>query len=677
MSTDQHRSIKAYFHHGVIVSRQTGEELICNCVLCDKENHLYINQTNGKFSCKHCGKAGALPQFLAEIFPRYAQAFLNDPNAQRQLVDDRGIRKSTFRRWNVGLHGDCYTIPVETPQGVTDLRWYQLGKKEKACPGADLGLAGSAALPDPNRQKEPVYILEGAWDAMVMDEILHLMKLEGIVLEMPGAEVFKREWVSMFQGRDAVCLLDHDDAGRRGSERIQQLLSGTVKKIQFLRWPELKSFHTGFDVRDLYTRYDYDPAKTLKFIQKYLGTDPPGHSGARATTKSLVGAELNGIGLPAEDVVKEYRKWLHMPDVESIDVVFGAVFANRLQGDPLWLFLVAPPGASKSALLMALDSAPLIMTTSSLTPHALISGSHGQGGVDPSLLPQLDGQVLVVKDFTTLLGMNEMQRDEIFATLRDAYDGKSEKVFGNGVRRKYKSHFGLIAGVTPAVQLLASVHSALGERFLRYRIRYMSEASVARETIGKAISAIGMEEKMQQAMSETAAACLNRAVPSDQTPRLSQGILDQIIGLARWVGLLRGTVEHDRYSGILMYKPSSEVGTRLGKQLAKLAYGIALFHREPEVTPEIYQTLTRVARETCPDRAEALVRTLFLKGAMEAKDVARITRLPQGTCSHVLEDLRLLRVVGKGETGTWDLQPSLRRLMEPLNLYEKEKEWLR
>ena len=50
------------------------------------------------------------------------------------------------------------------------------------------------------------------------------------------------------------------------------------------------------------------------------------------------------------------------------------------------------------------------LVVSNLTPAAMISGYVDPNGPDPSLLPQLDGKCLVVKDFTTILAMNPMQR---------------------------------------------------------------------------------------------------------------------------------------------------------------------------------------------------------------------------------------------------------------------------
>jgi hypothetical protein len=149
------------------------------------------------------------------------------------------------------------------------------------------------------------------------------------------------------------------------------------------------------------------------------------------------------ITLP--ELYSEYQKWLHMPSLDALKIMYGGALANVLTGDPVWLFLVAPPGGMKSELLMSLSGSQRVHALTALTPHTLISGAQYGGGSkgDPSLLPQLNNKIVIIKDFTTLLTMHYTQRDEIFGTLRDAYDGSTEKVFGNGVKRSYIVRFGL------------------------------------------------------------------------------------------------------------------------------------------------------------------------------------------------------------------------------------------
>ena len=50
-------------------------------------------------------------------------------------------------------------------------------------------------------------------------------------------------------------------------------------------------------------------------------------------------------------VLKTFEKWLYLPDDSMLKVLLGAVAANLMPGDPLWLLLVGPTGSGKTELL--------------------------------------------------------------------------------------------------------------------------------------------------------------------------------------------------------------------------------------------------------------------------------------------------------------------------------------
>ena len=64
-----------------------------------------------------------------------------------------------------------------------------------------------------------------------------------------------------------------------------------------------------------------------------------------------------------------------------------------LPGDPVWLFIIAPAGSSKTELLRSFTG-NLIFSLSTITPQTLISGL--KGVKDADLLPKLDGKVLII-----------------------------------------------------------------------------------------------------------------------------------------------------------------------------------------------------------------------------------------------------------------------------------------
>ena len=116
-----------------------------------------------------------------------------------------------------------------------------------------------------------------------------------------------------------------------------------------------------------------------------------------------IGDSVAPLTLTAAKAV--FAKWIRLDDWTILDVVLGTVMVHRIEGDPLWLFIVGPPGAIKTEILRTVSPHQAIYPLSTLSPNAMISG-YVTDGPDPSLLPRLDGKVLIVKDFTTILQMH-------------------------------------------------------------------------------------------------------------------------------------------------------------------------------------------------------------------------------------------------------------------------------
>jgi hypothetical protein len=106
--------------------------------------------------------------------------------------------------------------------------------------------------------------------------------------------------------------------------------------------------------------------------------------------------------------------WLLLRDPDVLPVTLGAKKAHELGGQPPWLLLVAPPSGVKTELLRTLWGVPGVYPLSELTARTFASGLDTHGD-DPSLLHRLRNEVLVLKDFTTVLEMHREERQAILA----------------------------------------------------------------------------------------------------------------------------------------------------------------------------------------------------------------------------------------------------------------------
>jgi hypothetical protein len=134
------------------------------------------------------------------------------------------------------------------------------------------------------------------------------------------------------------------------------------------------------------------------------------------------------------EAVKVYQEWLHLPSAEPLYVVWGAIVANRLPGEPVWLLLVDASGGGKTEIVRACGDLPECAHISSLTAAGLLSGSSKSETADDATGGVLraigDQGVIVAKDFTSVLAMEKNDRGRVLAALREVYDGDYTRQLG-------------------------------------------------------------------------------------------------------------------------------------------------------------------------------------------------------------------------------------------------------
>src|SRR5688500_9905036 len=66
---------------------------------------------------------------------------------------------------------------------------------------------------------------------------------------------------------------------------------------------------------------------------------------------------------------RQVRRYLMLADPDVLIFTAAIVVANRLDADPVWAFLVAPPGGVKTELIRSLDRISDVYPLSTLTPQ--------------------------------------------------------------------------------------------------------------------------------------------------------------------------------------------------------------------------------------------------------------------------------------------------------------------
>lgn len=281
-----------------------------------------------------------------------------------------------------------------------------------------------------------------------------------------------------------------------------------------------------------------------------------------------------------EDVEREFKKVLIMRDTGILRLVLYTITANAMGLGPVWVIVVAPPSGGKSEILQStFDLTGWVHPLSSLTPQTFISGM--QSSVkNTSLLDEIKGKTVVMKDVTTLVSMNKDDRRNILGQMREIYDKRFDKAFGTGENKSWEGHVGWLGAITPKGAEIFSQHGAMGERFIFYQF----EQPDREEVLNKAADNQEKNMELQQLILKGAmSGYLDPVLPA--TKNLSEEekkvILDKdtkevLKEITSFATKARSSVELQFKTNEVTFVYPHEMPTRFYVQLLSLAGG-ALF----------------------------------------------------------------------------------------------------
>lgn len=416
---------------------------------------------------------------------------------------------------------------------------------------------------------------------------------------------------------------------------------------------------------------------TEEYLIKTLDAARASKPAATATKQPTRVVDWSAIKpIPRDECYKRLNKRLvlYKEQMQQFDIFFAVIAANlKTKGRPVWLLFVGPPGCGKTLPMMAIQYAPHAYATSAFRPTALISGWGHKGGEDLSLIPKLDGKILLVKDLSSLLSQHKEIVAEVLGLLRDAYDGACSRTFGTGVERSYTSRFGFIGATTPDIDAHWSLNVRLGERFLRYRCR--STPSQVYEKIDLALEKLVAEDKIDLEIENSCLAFLKYLADSKEPfPRLSN--MKEIGRLAQLGAILRTAISRSPFGHEVLVIPEWEEATRYAKQLAKVALGLAYVRGKPTNNGEEMEDLKALVRDAMDARIERICKVIYNKQGLESGEIAERVGLPAWTVRSCLDNLAVARIVyhqRNSFTLTWSFVPWLLGQVNKFKLWERSK----
>lgn len=317
MSTD----VRGYLaSKGIHLKNADKRNVHCACFWCgedpQKRGRLYINTDEdadipGLFMCHICGEKGSLKKIkryfgdptddhadagivhydiLAAGASYFHKALNEHPAAVQYFEEERGLTRETIKRFKLGwadgkvsahlrragfedyqikaagfltYKGDeffnqVYTIPYYIGPTCVGVRQKEPGGKYKQPQGF-----GQRPFNIPAGDADEIILTEGEFDCMIAEQLGYT------AIGVPGATQWQESWNSYVKdARRVWCVFDNDDAGRKNSARIEEIIGPRCKALTIPQKPQgheddhndlsdwiVQEKHTGEDLAALLKKY--------------------------------------------------------------------------------------------------------------------------------------------------------------------------------------------------------------------------------------------------------------------------------------------------------------------------------------------------------------------------------------------------------------------------------------
>jgi 5S rRNA maturation endonuclease (ribonuclease M5) len=190
------------------------------------------------------GGKGTNPLPTQEKLDAWQAALMANKTKLKALMDQRGLERKTVMDFELGWDGERYTIPVRNADGeLVNVRRYLMnaGSSNKMLNWIGHGEA-QIYRADILQDSDEIVITEGEMDCILLNQL-------GIAAVSPtaGAGTFPTRWAKMFADKVVWVCYDADDAGRKGSAKVEAMLANFAKAVYVIAIPESTK---GADVTD-------------------------------------------------------------------------------------------------------------------------------------------------------------------------------------------------------------------------------------------------------------------------------------------------------------------------------------------------------------------------------------------------------------------------------------------
>jgi hypothetical protein len=300
---------------------------------------------------------------------------------------------------------------------------------------------------------------------------------------------------------------------------------------------------------------------------------------------------------------------------------------------------------AKTETVIPLAACPGAQPVSTFTSDAaLLSGTSQNESTEDStggLLRLLEPRgIMIIKDVTSILSLGPVARAQIFAALREIYDGKWTRYSGadGGRTLEWMGRIAVVGAVTTAWDKHYAAISQMGDRFVLLRL----DSTKNRVATGlRAIENTGHEQEMRAQLSTMCAALIAKVDPNG-VPTLSPDENLQLVQAADLVTQARTAVEFDRYRNEVIEPDDLEGSPRFAKQLGQIVRGAKAIGLNDS---DAMRLAIRCARDSVPPLRLRILEDIATNGPSTIAQVTRRLNKPRSSVKRQLESLYALEVL--------------------------------
>lgn len=305
-------------------------------------------------------------------------------------------------------------------------------------------------------------------------------------------------------------------------------------------------------------------------------------------------------------VHKVFSKWLFLDNYRMIDVALAIYLSRKMDGTPIWIIFVGPSGDGKSELVMSLDFNDDSYVLHELTSNTLVSGQR-KSSFD--LAPQINGKIVLLPDMAQILKLHPNEKAQVWAQLRELYDGRAGKRTGVGGRNYQDLRVTLLGCSTSSIDSQILIHQDLGTRELIFRTKEENyRNSNNRGLMNKVWANEQYERRMREELKEVVEDFLTRR--KILKINISEAVKKELEDYVSVLRFLRASAELDSSTGELLNLVHPEQPSRCLKQLKRLFICLKSLDKEYS-DDKALDCIRHIVISSCPPNRWKVLSTLL------------------------------------------------------------------